>query len=63
MTQTTSEQPPIDMDDLSERVLAFKLMELPGQPRLIHLGTNYLVSDLWRAVQALAARSTQGDQP
>jgi hypothetical protein len=45
---------PNDMT-LEERVDAFALMELPGQPRVMHMGTSYLVNDLWREIQRLNA--------
>ena len=45
---------PNDMT-LKERVDAFALMELPGQPRMMHMGTSYLVNDLWREIQSLNA--------
>ena len=35
-------------DDLSERVTKFNMMELPGQGSSLHMGTVYLVDDLWR---------------
>lgn len=38
---------------LEERVIAFKRMELPGQPMGMHMGTSYLVDDLWREIQRL----------
>lgn len=38
---------------LKERVDAFALMELPGQPRMMHMGTSYLVNDLWREIDRL----------
>ncbi len=40
---------------LKERVDAFALMELPGQPRMMHMGTSYLINDLWREIQRLNA--------
>ena len=47
---TTTDQP-----DLATRVQQFVRMELPGQPRVMHIGTSYLVNDLWREVQRLRA--------
>lgn len=41
------------MDDLKERVDKFNAMELPGQPMMMHMGTNYLVNDLWREIERL----------
>jgi hypothetical protein len=41
------------MDYLEERVAQFIKNELPGQPKSVHLGTMYLVTDLWREVQKL----------
>jgi hypothetical protein len=40
---------------LSERVLLFNSLSLPGQPQGMHMGTSYLVNDLWQAHQALVA--------
>ena len=42
-----------EKDDLQERVNQFKTMSLPGQPMGMHMGTSYLVNDLWREVQHL----------
>jgi len=38
---------------LEERVNQFHLLQLPGQPMGMHMGTSYLVSDLWRRVKEL----------
>lgn len=40
---------------LEERVRMFHALELPGQPQGMHMGTSYLVNDLWREVQRLQA--------
>lgn len=40
---------------LEERVMAFKTMSLPGQPMGMHMGTSYLVNDLWREISRLNA--------
>ena len=37
-------------DELKARVDAFNRMQLPGQPRSMHMGTSYLVYDLWNEV-------------
>ena len=42
-------------DDIEERVEKFNRMELPGQMPMMHMGTAYLVNDLWREVQRLRA--------
>ena len=42
-----------EFNDLETRVYKFEMMELPGQPRIMHMGTAYLVMDLWRAVKKL----------
>ena len=34
------------MSDLDERVFAFVMMRLPGQPQSMHMGTKRLVMDL-----------------
>ena len=39
--------------DLKERVLQFKALRLPGQPISVHMGTSYLVNDLWNEIQRL----------
>ena len=36
------------MDDLKERVRQYNLMQLPGQPMVMHMGTAYLIQDLAR---------------
>ena len=41
------------MDSLEERIKQFEMMRLPGQPRAIHMGTSYLITDLWREVKKL----------
>lgn len=39
--------------DLLDRVAKFNMLQLPGQPMGMHMGTSYLISDLWTTVQAL----------
>lgn len=39
---------------LADRVLQFQFMELPGQPMMMHMGTSYLVNDLWSAHKDMA---------
>jgi hypothetical protein len=41
----------IDLEDLKRRVDQFNMLELPGQPMMMHMGTSYLVNDLWRALK------------
>ena len=43
------------MSDLEERVSQFNSLTLPGQPMAMHMGTSYLVNDLWKEVQRLRA--------
>lgn len=43
----------IEKDNLAERVLQFQMLQLPGQPMMMHMGTANLVSDLWREVKHL----------
>jgi hypothetical protein len=38
-------------NDLRDRVEKFSLLQLPGQPMGMHMGTSYLVNDLWRELQ------------
>ena len=40
-------------ETLEERVKKFRALELPGQPRMMHMGTLYLVEDLFRELEAL----------
>lgn len=42
-------------EPLEKRVMDFQLMRLPGQPVGVHLGTSYLVQDLWDRVCMLEA--------
>ena len=51
------------MEDLEERVHKFKTLSLPGQPMSMHLGTSYLVSDLWREVQRLREQLEAAEHP
>lgn len=41
------------MEDLETRVKQFRSMSLPGQPIGMHMGTAYLINDLWSEVQFL----------
>uniref|UniRef100_A0A6H1ZAM0 RanBP2-type domain-containing protein n=1 Tax=viral metagenome TaxID=1070528 RepID=A0A6H1ZAM0_9ZZZZ len=45
----------LNMDELEKRVRQFNSLSLPGQPMGMHIGTSYLVNDLWREVQRLRA--------
>lgn len=40
---------------LEQRIRQFEMLELPGQPRGMHMGTAYLVQDLWREIERLRA--------
>jgi hypothetical protein len=40
-------------EDLRKRVEQFHLLELPGQPQGMHMGTAYLVDALWREINFL----------
>jgi hypothetical protein len=44
-----------ELDALLERALQFQMLELPGQPMAMHMGTSYLVRDMERAITALRA--------
>lgn len=49
MNQSVDEMPmPLDV-----RVARFMSCRLPGQPQMTHMGTSYLVRDLWQEVQHL----------
>ena len=41
------------MTDLETRVRQFERLELPGQLPAMHMGTAYLVSDLWKEIERL----------
>ena len=45
------------MNDLKERVRQFKSLQLPGQPMAMHMGTSYLVNDLWNEIKSLEERN------
>ena len=49
-------KPPVKMklEFLEERVAQFNALKLPGQPQAMHLGTSYLVNDLWQTLKILA---------
>lgn len=38
---------------LQARVEQFQMLQLPGQPQEMHMGTSYLVTDLWHEVKRL----------
>ena len=50
------------MAELGDRVERFNCRELPGQPVMMHMGTSYLVNDLWRMVLKLRAELEQVDK-
>lgn len=41
--------------NFEERLNKFRRLELPGQPPSMHMGTAYLVEDLWKEIVALRA--------
>lgn len=45
------------LEDARKRVLQFDMLELPGQPQGMHMGTSYLVHDLLRIAEALSELS------
>ena len=46
------------MSSLEERLNQFRRLELPGQMPMMHMGTSYLVEDLWREILDLRAKLT-----
>lgn len=40
-------------EDLKDRVEKFQAGTLPGQPIGVHMGTFYLVNDLWQEIESL----------
>lgn len=51
------------MDDLVKRVNQFRCLELPGQPRLVHIGTHRLVDNLWQEIKRLRAEPGDASDP
>ena len=47
------------LEELEERVLQYKMMQLPGQPMITHMGTSYLIDDLLTALKELSALRAQ----
>lgn len=41
------------MEDLEERVNQFHMLQLPGQPMAMHMGTSHLIDDLWKEIKKL----------
>jgi hypothetical protein len=41
------------LEELKRRVDDFSTMSLPGQPQMMHMGTSYLVNDLYNRVAEL----------
>jgi hypothetical protein len=39
--------------ELEDKVRKFELMQLPGQPAMMHMGTSYLINDLCREIKEL----------
>ena len=39
-------------EEIEKRYEQFRCLELPGQPRMMHMGTSYLVNDLHKALTA-----------
>lgn len=46
-------------DSLEDRLRAFDLLELSGQPQGMHMGTSYLMHDLWNEIQRLEAENAR----
>lgn len=45
-----------ELERLKEECIKFSMLELPGQPRMMHMGTSYLVSSLERALKSAVIR-------
>ena len=41
-------------EELKKRVDQFNMLELPGQPMMMHMGTSYLMNDLWRDLNRIS---------
>ena len=50
------------MSDIKDRVLKFKMLELPGQPQMMHMGTSYLVGDLALRINELEAQLAEAQK-
>lgn len=48
-------------EGLKSRVDKFNALELPGQPMMMHMGTSYLVGDLWNVTRELCAALREAD--
>lgn len=46
----------MQIEILRQRVSDFNALRLPGQPQAAHMGTVYLVNDLWNKIQELQAK-------
>jgi len=50
-------------ETLDDRILQFKMLQLPGQPRMMHMGTSYLISDMEKEIKLLrTAIARYGDR-
>lgn len=45
------------LTELEIKINKFKLLQLPGQPLSMHLGTLYLVNDLWTELKKRAGEN------
>lgn len=50
-SQLTDEE---KLEDLKNRVNSYMMLQLPGQPMAAHMGTTYLINDLWDTVDRLS---------
>ena len=48
--------------DLDERFEKFDMLELPGQPQGMHMGTSYLVGDARRWIKVLEGRIAEAER-
>ena len=49
-------------NNLKERIDQYKTLSLPGQPQCCHMGTNYLINDLWREILRLRTAMSDKDK-
>ena len=40
-------------EELNTRRRDFSLLQLPGQPMMMHMGTSHLIDDLWNEIVKL----------
>ena len=47
-------------EDLRDRVKQYNMLQLPGQPLGMHMGTSYLIGDLWHELYPILSKRAEG---